>query len=214
MIKDNRWPQAGASKATYSPVIRLPANGVPAGKRPPWRPNAFAHKHRRPGFIAFTFDHALAAAGIAVAISSMAFATSMVTQNSRGRRLEPNDDFRLAQLARVRGHLAQEPARPLDIHSIGFTVTESIARPEARYAPAPARAPLNPAKAPPAAHQQSESYVLSFVYNSMALVKSKHGFYAAKPGSWLPAAGRVLSIERRGHNWILVTERTAIAETN
>jgi hypothetical protein len=75
-------------------------------------------------------------------------------------------------------------------------------------------APLNPAKAPPAAHQQSESYALSFVYNSMALVKSKHGFYAAKPGTWLPAAGRVLSIERRGHNWVLVMERTAIAETN
>jgi len=212
MIKSNRRPEAGASKATY--VTRFPANSVPVGKRPPWRPNAFAYKHCRPGFIAFTLDHALAAAGIAVAISSMAFATSTIAQNNRGTRLEPNNDYRLAQLARVTGHLAQEAARPVDIHSIDYTVTEPIIQPEAGYALHRAGSPLNPAKTPPVGYQQSESYVLSFVYNNMALVKSKHGFYAAKPGTWLPAAGLVLSIERRGHDWLLVTEKTAIAETN
>ena len=62
--------------------------------------------------------------------------------------------------------------------------------------------------------QPGAGYVLSFVYNNMALVKHSHGFYAAKVGTVLPDVGNVLSIKRRGRNWFLVTEKAVIAETN
>jgi flagellar hook-basal body protein len=95
------------------------------------------------GYTLMGYNLASGGAGV-----SMAFATSTIAQNNGGTRLEPKDDYRLAQPAHVRGHPAQEPARPLDIHSIDYTVTESIAGPEAGYAMHRPGAPLNPAKAP------------------------------------------------------------------
>ena len=216
MMKGNRRAQAGATGA-YSSRIRSPSQKQPAigaagGKCPTRQPSALAVIPARPRFIAFTIDHALAAGGLAVAISSMAFAAFMIAQSSRGTRLEPSDGF--AHPARSQIHLAQEPFRPLNTQSIDYNATASIAHAEAAHGVRrPGQRP-NSAEAPPAPHHQTENYVISFVYNNMALVKSKHGFYAAKPGSLLPGAGRVRSIDRLGPKWILVTENTIIAEVN
>jgi hypothetical protein len=215
-----RRPQAGAAQLVYSRRVRSPGQergsvAVPAAKYMPRTPSLLNNKlFGLQKTVAFTIDHALTAAGIAVAIGSIAFAASMVAQNNRGTRAEPSDDFRLAKLARTGTPLAQEPFKTLDGPAIDYNATGSISRTEARHGVHRPRAGLNPAKAPSAAHQQSETYVLSFVYKNTALVKSHHGFYTAKPGTSLPGAGRVLSIERRGHKWVLVTERTDIAEAN
>jgi len=216
MIKGNRRAQAGATGA-YSPSIRLPGQKQPAigaavGKYPTRRPNALPVPPARPGFIAFTTDYALAAAGLAVALSSMAFAAFMIAQSNRGTRLEPSGGF--AHPARGQIRLAQEQLRPLTTQSIDYNATASIAHADAAHVVRRPRPRLNSAEAPPAPHHRTENYVISFVYNNMALVKSNHGFYAAKPGSVLPGAGRVRSIDRLGPKWILVTENTIIAEAN
>jgi hypothetical protein len=142
----------------------------------------------------------------------MAFAASMVTHNNRGTGLDRSDDFRSTGLTRTATHLPLPPLRTLESHSIDYDATGSISLPEAKHGMHRPGAGLNPVKAPSTV--QSENYVLSFVYRNMALVNSKHGFYTAKLGTALPGAGHVLSIERRGHKWVLVTERTVIAETN
>jgi hypothetical protein len=216
MIKGNWRAQAGAAGAR-SPDIRLPGQMQPAigaavGKYPTRQPSASAVTPARLGFIAFTIDHALAAAGLAVAISSMAFAALMIAQSNRGTRLEPSDGF--AHPARSQIHLAQEPFKPLITQSIDYNATASNAHAEAAHGVRRPGPRLNSAEASLAPHHQTENYVISFVYNNMALVKSKHGFYAAKPGSLLPGAGRVRSIDRLGPKWILVTENTIIAEAN
>jgi hypothetical protein len=216
MMKGNRQAQAGATGAYFprirSPGQKQPAIGAAGGKCPARQPSALAVTPARPGFIAFTIDHALAAGGLGVAISSLAFAAFMIAQSNRGTRLEPRDGF--GHPARSQIHLAQEPFRPLNAQSIDYNATASIAHVEAAHGVRRPGQRLNSAEAPLAPHHQTENYVISFVYNNMALVKSKHGFYAAKPGSLLPGAGRVRSIDRLGPKWILVTENTIIAEAN
>lgn len=210
---------AGAKKINYSPCLRPPgreqaAIAVPAGRYLSRSPGALAAKFSSPRkSVAFTIDQALAAAGTAVAIGSIAFAASMIAQNSRGTKLVASDGFRLARLARTRNHLAQEPFRPLTLNSIDYEATGSIFRPVAGPGAQQTGTRHNPAAVPPAA-DQTDNYVLSFVYNNMALVKSIRGFYAAKPGTFLPGAGRIRSIERRGDKWILATEKTVISDTN
>ncbi len=217
MTKGGRRPQVAASNATFPLRVRSPGRehgsvAVPAAKYMPRTPGLLSNKFfGSQNTVALTIDHVLAGAGIAVAIGSITFAASMVAQNNHGTRLETGDDFRLGELARTRTLFAQEPFESLDGPFIDYSATGSISRTEVRHGVHRPGAGLNPAKAPLAAHQQSDNYVLSFVYRNMALVKSKHGFYTARPGTPLPGAGHVRSIERRQHKWVLVTDRTVIA---
>jgi hypothetical protein len=111
-------------------------------------------------------------------------------------------------------HLARKRSSTLDNGSIDFDSTASISRPETGFGMHRPRSRINETKTLSAAHQESESYVLIFVHKNMVLLKSAHGLYTAKLGTALPGAGHVLSIERRGQKWVLLTERTVIAETN
>ena len=220
MIKGNRRPQAGASIASFPLSARPPARehasiAAPVASYTPRRPGNLKNKDFRPQkTLVITIDHLLAAAGMAVAIGSLAFAAFMVAQNSHGTRLESSDELLLNHLARTRFPIAQIPFGTLDNLSIDYNSTGSIPRSEARPGMHRPRARLNKAKGPTAGHQLSENYILSFIYKNMALVRSKQGLYAAKPGTPLPGAGHVRSIEKRGQKWVLVTERTVISGTN
>ncbi len=79
----------------------------------------------------------------------------------------------------------------------------SVAKPAA---PAPEQdgAPaVKPVKAEPV-----EGWVLREVYNGSALVESRNrGLYEVMPGSVIPGAGRVETIERRGTRWVVVTDK-------
>jgi uncharacterized protein YidB (DUF937 family) len=45
------------------------------------------------------------------------------------------------------------------------------------------------------------------VYDGIALVESPHGSIEVMPGETIPGAGTVISIERRGAGWIVITSR-------
>jgi hypothetical protein len=51
----------------------------------------------------------------------------------------------------------------------------------------------------------NNTYVLRFVHKEPALLQSDRGFYVARRGTMLPGARKVLSIERLGNTWIIVT---------
>lgn len=54
-------------------------------------------------------------------------------------------------------------------------------------------------------------FKLRNVFDGKALVESRSSLSVVKPGSVLDGAGRVLSIERRGSTWVVVTDKGLIA---
>jgi hypothetical protein len=55
-----------------------------------------------------------------------------------------------------------------------------------------------------------KGWILREVYDGVALVEGAGGAVEVAPGETLPGAGRVKSIERKGHGWIVVTSRGVI----
>jgi uncharacterized protein YidB (DUF937 family) len=66
---------------------------------------------------------------------------------------------------------------------------------------------LAPAASTP---QLITNWVVRDVYNGIALVESPRGSIEVAPGEIIPGAGTVKSIERRGHGWIVITNRGLI----
>ncbi|HEY8008288.1 MAG TPA: YidB family protein [Methylocella sp.] len=51
------------------------------------------------------------------------------------------------------------------------------------------------------------NWVVRAVYDGIALVEGPHGSIEVAPGEPIPGAGTVISIERRGSGWIVITNR-------
>lgn len=60
------------------------------------------------------------------------------------------------------------------------------------------------------ARTRGPAYVIYRVFGETALVEGLDGLHVVVPGSVLPGAGRVLSIERSGSSWSIVTSETVI----
>lgn len=61
------------------------------------------------------------------------------------------------------------------------------------------RAAVERPKIPP------NGYVLRYVHDGVAIVEDRSGLHEVLPGEILAGVGRVESIERRGHRWVVVT---------
>jgi tetrahydromethanopterin S-methyltransferase subunit G len=82
-------------------------------------------------------------------------------------------------------------------------------------------APLPPSRAgsaqsqalsdPAAARRVLQNYAVEDVQDGVAVVASRYGAQQVAPGDFLPGAGRVLRIERRGGDWYVVTSNGVIA---
>jgi hypothetical protein len=139
----------------------------------------------------------------------------MVSQNDQRTVSERDDVVRLpSQRSTIVPNFSNGPLRALSSQAIDSGATESPIPLQAGHQARRPKAGTTSNHVSAKAHQQSGSYVLSFVHKNMALVKGSQGFYAAKAGTALPAAGNVLSIEKRGSNWVLVTDRAVIAAAN
>ncbi len=62
----------------------------------------------------------------------------------------------------------------------------------------------------PGAKPQDTGYVLRWALQGTALVEGPNGLREVRPGSVLPGAGRITSIERSDAGWIVVTSETVI----
>jgi hypothetical protein len=162
---------------------------------------------------AITVDQGLAAAGTAVALLSFGFALFMVSQNNRRTGFERDEVFHVSpKLSNTLTHFSRRPLTTFSRQSIDFGATGSIVSFQARHEVRGQKAGNTTNQIPITTHRQSASYILSFVYKKMALVEGSHGLYATRVGTALPDAGKVMSIEKRGNQWILVAERAIIAE--
>jgi hypothetical protein len=167
----------------------------------------------------FTTDHGLIAAGVAAAISSAAFATFMISQNSRPDMLKGAEYPGIfAPALRARSHQLQRQAnnpdgRPINYRTIDYNVTGSISMGDAgRAAQNTPPASNIDGSAASAGASTNNTYVLRFVHKEAALLQSDRGFYVARRGMMLPGAGKVLSIEKLGDTWILVTATRIFTE--
>ena len=67
------------------------------------------------------------------------------------------------------------------------------------------------ASARPDNSQPLRDYSVEDVRFGIAAIRSRHGSQQVAPGEMIPGAGRVLRIERRGANWVVVTSLGVIA---
>ena len=94
--------------------------------------------------------------------------------------------------------------------SVDFTPTGSIATPgKVSQGGAPAtqagRGRYDPESLP------LPDFTVRDVFDGHALVESRSSLSVVKPGSVLDGAGQVLSIERRGDQWVVLTDKGLIA---
>lgn len=74
--------------------------------------------------------------------------------------------------------------------------------------------PATPANALPDRPVTVGGWALRDVYDGIALVEARGGgLREVQPGEYLPGAGQVRSIERRGRSWVVMTSRGVIDKT-
>ena len=170
-----------------------------------------------------TIDVMLAATGVAIALSSVAFAGYMVADGDRPPRIagmeylsvfaKPNHS--LAADAHAPPPPAVAAAIDLAARSIDPTPTGSI--PDKSAASRPVKLLLSPDPVGAPTHYVdlkvlSSPYKLLDVANGEALIQSDIGFRHVRAGDTLPDFGRINTIEKRGDHWVLLTQNGAPLE--
>jgi hypothetical protein len=162
-------------------------------------------------------DRILAASGVVIACSSLAFAGYMLADSDRPPRIagmeylsifaRPNHS--LVTATQLKAPLAAQATNQLAAQSIDPTPTGSILDKAASGQPVnliltPLRN-IDP-KAP------SSPYRILDVSNGEALIANQTGFRRVRTGDILPDLGRVKAIEKRGDHWVLLTQNGAALE--
>lgn len=163
-----------------------------------------------------TVDIGLVAAGIAAAMSSAIFAGYMIARDNSHPTFGGAEHLMLFAQPLGGGSLQRKiDAGVGEDQSVDYNATGSIRRvppgepSESRGGAAQSGADKIQADATRA---QLKGYILSFVQNGAAIIRSAQGSYVVSPGATLPGGGKVLAIERRADKWIVVTARGIITE--
>ncbi len=155
-------------------------------------------------------DRFVVAAGVLTAVASASFATYMVSTDHPHQMFGGIEHLMIfAQPSSGNPHalIARVPKAP-DDQGIDFTATGSIpGKPEAHARPVYILPALN-ARVEPVI----KGFALRGVSGNVAMVESVDGIYRVEPGSVLPGAGRVLSIQWRKGKFVVVTTEGIIAE--
>ena len=156
-------------------------------------------------------DRLLAASGVAIACSTLAFAGYMVADTSRQPRIagieylsifaRPSHSPVIAaqREAPVVAEASNQPAAP----SIDPTPTGSIL--ERAASGQPVNLILTPIR-DVASMAPSSPYKILDVSRGEALIASQIGSRRVRAGDIVPELGRVDAIERRGDHWVLLTQ--------
>jgi hypothetical protein len=222
MIRNKLPRRVGAEKAGLSRLGSERRNSVADAKerRFPQRLSSKDKNAIHDKVLAFTTDLGLIAAGVAAAIGSVAFATIMISQDSRPAMLKENEYPEVFERSfRSRPHKSQNQptnlnGQPIDYRTIDYNVTGSISKDGKGEAAQNNASHFNIDRSASSTNESTNNtYVMRFVNKDAALLESNHGYYIARRGTMLPGAGRVLSIARLGDKWILVTAKQIFTET-
>ena len=107
---------------------------------------------------------------------------------------------RLNRLEKAGAVAAANPAKPLPPGAPKQSTLLARAEPSAS----------NEIAKPDNAKPLLRNYSIEDVQDGMAVVDSRYGAQQVGPGDFIPGAGRVLRIERRGRDWFVVTSQGVI----
>lgn len=161
-------------------------------------------------------DQGLAAAGVGAAIAAAGFAGYMIARDNSRPVFGGAEHLML--FARPRGPV-QSPGsgddgvagRPIDFEATGSIDRAAGRQRESDAADSRGREgdpSIKPDRPRPGA--SGAGYILRFVHKGVAIVQKDGKSYVVAPGASLPTAGRVLSIEKRGGGWVVMTASGAI----
>ncbi len=170
-------------------------------------------------------DWILGGIGVGVATASAGFAAYMLAFGPN--ELVPGGEFTIFSSYDRRPQVAQATAGPTHGSraersqvAAGPAVGGEPASPDAvDFAPtgsiAPATGGAAAPKPAPGSGQDGRAlsaFNLRDVFDGQALVESRSSISVVKPGSMLDGAGEVLSIEKRGEHWVVLTANGIIAQ--
>lgn len=175
--------------------------------------------------LAPTVDHGLAAVGVAAAIGSAVFAGYMMTHDNSRPAFGGAEHLKLFAQPLNSGWrgtpigAGRAGGRQVDYNATGSirhgglaaaTVVES--KGETAIASADGKIQVPRHDMVPRRDMVLDGYVVRFVHKGLAIVQGRQGSFAVAPGVTLPDAGRVLSVEKRGNRWVVVTAKGMITE--
>lgn len=74
----------------------------------------------------------------------------------------------------------------------------------------PVAVPVKAIAAKPVAALSTKGWSVRGYHHGAAVLQSRLGYREVSPGDYLPGVGRVLSIKRRGHRWLVFTSSGVI----
>jgi hypothetical protein len=111
----------------------------------------------------------------------------------------------LAKSDKSPGSVNKPDTRPIRYRTIDYDVTGSISMREPGVTGQKMPDSVIDGISTPVNANAYNTYVLRFVHGETVLLQSNRDFFVVRRGTMLPGVGKVLSIERRGKRWILVT---------
>ncbi|WGJ15679.1 hypothetical protein QEV83_05300 [Methylocapsa sp. D3K7] len=162
--------------------------------------------------LTFMADRGLVAMGVVAALGSVAFAAFMIGEGNSLERLKKREISRsfargfLGKPHTSAGSASKSNHRPATYSTIDYDITGSISKSGDGVTGQKIASDFANNESPPSADASKyNTYILRFVYKETALLQINHDLYVARRGTRLPKAGRVLSVERRGNQWRVVT---------
>jgi hypothetical protein len=166
----------------------------------------------------FTWERGLGLAGLALAVASGSFAAYMISDVGRKPSFAGAEYLTVfAKLTPSGNGSETDPARPQspDPESSAADDFPTASIPS-KTVPGPGELPTTPVRTATGftagAATTLRDYVLRSVTKGVALVESPEGLREVRPGTILPLAGLVTSIEKRDGKWVVVTVRGLIRE--
>lgn len=204
--RDGAWTRDMTLPGTSPRTIpgRIPQLRVPMILRRPWAWSLLCVLWMTP------VDRALAGVGVVIAAGSAAFATGMILRagSAQGTFTQPRpadtEDYSTISCNRDA------------LDGFGTDCMGSMPRPGVDAEPMGSQPPRLPAVEPPDRRDRpghrASSYVLRYANVGAALLHGPGGTLVVVPGSVVPDAGTVHSIEKRAGHWVVMTEGGPIGE--
>jgi hypothetical protein len=143
-------------------------------------------------------------------------AASITEVAGRLEQQQRDPEAKVSQLSERLDRIEHQIAGPVATAPLGATSVQGAAsarKPAQMAAALPKPPAFEPSQDPagPGSRQSRPqlitNWVVRDVYDGIALVESPHGSIEVTPGETIPGAGTVISIERRGAGWIVITNR-------
>lgn len=126
-----------------------------------------------------------------------------------GERLERGDRDQAARFAQLGERIEKRPAASAPVAAAPAAAPKPAEAPIVTGSLPEAKKPAETAKAE--GPKVVEGWILREVYDGVAMLEGRNQrLYEIGPGETLPGVGRVEAIERRGRNWVVVTNKGLI----